>query len=223
MLPELLISDLAGTVMREEGAVIVAYEQALTSHGIFFTRDDLHARRGANKRAVFQELAARACAPEEASARAEQALATFEATLHSEYMHGPVQEIDGATAALRSLRARGIRLALTSGFPRDLVAVLVDRLGWRDCFDITLSAEDAVVGRPAPFLIYRAMMALDVRAVRRVAVVGDTVLDLEAGSNARAEWIIGVLSGAHDLPTLGATPHTHLVPSIAAVPDLFVA
>jgi phosphonatase-like hydrolase len=223
MLLELLVTDLAGTVMREEGAVIVAYERALTAYDIPYTLEDLHARRGASKRAVFRELALRARGPVEAVSLADRALATFEAELHHAYVRGPVQEIDGATEALRTLRARGIKLALTSGFTRDLVAVLVDRLGWRDCFDLTLGAEDAVMGRPAPFLIYRAMMELGVPSVGRVAVVGDTVLDLEAGTNARAEWIIGVLSGAHDLQTLGATPHTHLLPSIATVPALFVA
>lgn len=223
MVPDLLVTDLAGTVMREEGAVIAAYEQALTAHAIPFTRDDLHARRGASKRAVFQELAARAYAPGDATTLAGQALATFEAALHTEYVSGPVQEVAGATEALRLLRARGIKLALTSGFTRDLVDILVDRLGWRECFDLTLSSEDAPAGRPAPFLIFRAMIDLGVHAVRRVAVVGDTALDLQAGSNARAGWVIGVLSGAHDLETLGATAHTHLLPSIAAVPALFVS
>jgi len=52
-------------------------------------------------------------------------------------------------------------------------------------------------------------------------VVGDTPLDLQAASNARAGWVVGVLSGAHGLETLGATPHTHLLPSIAAMPRLF--
>jgi len=223
MVPDLLVTDLAGTVMREEGAVIAAYERALTAHAIPFTRDDLHARRGASKRAVFQELAARAHAPDEAKTLAVQALATFEAALHSEYVSGPVQEVEGATETLRLLRARGIKLALTSGFTRDLVDVLVDRLGWRDCFDLTLSSDDTPAGRPAPFLIFRAMIDLGVHAVSRVAVVGDTVLDLQAASNARAGWMIGVLSGAHDLETLGATAHTHLLPSIVAVPPLFAS
>jgi phosphoglycolate phosphatase-like HAD superfamily hydrolase len=70
-------------------------------------------------------------------------------------------------------------------------------------------------------MIYRPMMDLDVTDVGRVAVVGDTALDLQAGANARAGWVIGVLSGAHDLETLGATAHTHLVPSVACLPTLF--
>jgi hypothetical protein len=39
--------------------------------------------------------------------------------------------------------------------------------------------------------------------------------------NARAGWVIGVLSGAHRVETLGATPHTHLLPSVADLPRLF--
>ena len=38
---------------------------------------------------------------------------------------------------------------------------------------------------------------------RAVAVVGDTVSDLEAGRAAGAGAVVGVLSGAHDEATLG--------------------
>ena len=222
-LPDLLVTDFAGTTMREEGAVLVAYGRALEAEAIPFTPGDLAARRGASKRAVFRELAARAYPAAEVGPRAERALALFEETLRREYTAGPVNAVEGAEAALRALAARGVRLALTSGFDRALVDLLVERLGWRDLFGIVLAAEDAPQGRPAPYLIYRAMMALGVHDAGRVAVVGDTPLDLQSGTNARAGWVIGVLSGAHGLETLGATPHTHLLPSIASVPALFGA
>ena len=97
------------------------------------------------------------------------------------------------------------------------------RLNWWDLFEVTLASEDVPLGRPAPFMIYRAMIALGVADVRQVAVVGDTPLDLQSGMNAQAGWVIGVFSGAHDVETLGATPHTHLLPSVADLPMLFVA
>lgn len=220
VLPELVVSDFAGTTMKEEGAVLVAYRLALTEFDIPFSEDDLAARRGASKRAVFQELAARALAPERAGVVADQALAAFEAALHREYESGPVREIDGAGAAVAALRAAGVKVALTSGFERGVVDVLVRRLGWADLFDRVYASDDAPAGRPAPYLIYRAMMDLGVHDVARVAVVGDTPLDLQAASNARAGWVIGVLSGAHGIETLGATPHTHLLPSVAGLPKL---
>jgi phosphoglycolate phosphatase len=52
--------------------------------------------------------------------------------------------------------------------------------------------------------------------VRAVANVGDTALDLQAGSNAGLDWNIGVLSGAHDREPLPAAPHTHLIASVSA-------
>lgn len=221
MRPELVVTDFAGTTMREEGAVLVAYRRALTEFDIPFTEDDLAARRGASKKAVFRELAARAYPVADVAAVADRALATFEATLHTEYTTGPVLEIAGAAAAMERLKAAGVKVALTSGFDRGLVDLLVGRLGWETLFDLTLASSDVPQGRPAPYLIYRAMMDLGVADARRVAVVGDTPLDLEAGRNARAGWVIGVLSGAHGLETLGASPHTHLLLSIASLPSLF--
>jgi len=219
--PDLLVSDFAGTAMHESGAVLVAYRAALDQSDVPYTEADLAARRGANKRAVFEELAARRYPPAETPAVAARALATFEDSLRQEYETGPVVEVPGAGATFRRLRQAGVRLALSSGFERSLVTLLLRRLEWDDLFDVTLAGDDVPAGRPAPYLIYRSMMDTRVADVSRVAVVGDTPLDLQAGTNARAGWVIGVLSGAHGLETLGATPHTHLLPSIATLPDLF--
>jgi phosphonatase-like hydrolase len=220
MLPELVVSDFAGTAMKEEGTVLVAYRLALTAFDIPFTEDDLAARRGASKRAVFQELAARVRAPEDVNAIAGQALGVFEDALRREYESGPVREIEGAGEAVAAMRKAGIKVALTSGFERNVVDLLVRRLGWADLFDRVYASDDAPAGRPAPYQIYRSMIDLRVHDVGRVCVVGDTPLDLQAASNARAGWIVGVLSGAHGLERLGATPHTHLLPSIAGLPKL---
>jgi len=57
--------------------------------------------------------------------------------------------------------------------------------------------------------------------VRRVCAVGDTALDLQAGSNAGVGWNVGVLSGAHDRDTLASAPHTHLIPTIADLRGLW--
>jgi phosphoglycolate phosphatase len=56
----------------------------------------------------------------------------------------------------------------------------------------------------------------------RIAVVGDTRLDLEAAWNAGARWRVGVLTGAHDRATLAAAPHTHLLDSVRDLPSLWL-
>ena len=60
-------------------------------------------------------------------------------------------------------------------------------------------------------MIIGAMDRLGVADAGAVAVVGDTTSDLEAGTNAGARAVIGVLSGAHDRATLEAAPHTDLI------------
>jgi phosphonatase-like hydrolase len=221
MHPDLVIFDFAGTMLRDDGAVLAAYRRALTAHDIPFTEADLAARRGAAKRAVFRDLAGRPCRAATTDQLADLALADFESALREEYTSGEVAPIEGSESTARWLADKGARVALSSGFDRGLVELLVDRLGWGRLFDRVLAAEDAPAGRPAPYLIFRAMMDLGIHDVAHVAVVGDTPLDLEAGSNARAGWVVGVLSGAHGIETLGATRHTHLLPSVAHLPALF--
>ncbi len=50
-----------------------------------------------------------------------------------------------------------------------------------------------------------------------VAVVGDTVSDLEAGTAAGARAVIGVLSGAHDEATLAAAAHTAILTDVTGL------
>jgi phosphonatase-like hydrolase len=221
MQPQLLVADFAGTMFLEEGAVVAAYRQAFASFAIEASDADIAARRGASKRAVFEELAARTRPLDESREVAGQALAAFEAALRDEYTRGAVQEVPGAGETARVLRAAGMRVALASGFDRPLVDLLIDRLGWRDLFDLTIAGNDVAAGRPSPAIIHHAMLRLGVHDAGAVAIVGDTPLDLQAGMNARAGWVIGVLSGAHGVETLGATRHTHLLPSVAALPELF--
>jgi phosphonatase-like hydrolase len=220
-LPELVIFDFAGTCLRDDGAVLAAYRQALSSHDIPFSEADLAARRGAVKRAVFRELAGRPVPSPASDERADRALREFEATLRQEYTSGEVVPIEGAESTVRWLKERSVKVALSSGFDRGLVELLVGRLGWTSLFDRVLAAEDAPAGRPAPYLIFRAMMDLGVHDVARVAVVGDTPLDLAAGANSGASWVVGVLSGAHGAETMGPTRHTHLLASVASLPALF--
>ncbi len=221
MQPQLLVADFAGTMFLEEGAVVAAYRQAFAAFEIEADDADIAARRGASKRAVFEELAARTRPVDEAREVAGQALAAFETALRAEYSSGSVQEVPGAGAAARRLREAGLRVALASGFDRPLVDLLLDQLGWRNLFDLTIAGNDVAAGRPAPAIIHHAMARLAIHDVSTVAVVGDTPLDLQAGMNARAGWVIGVLSGAHGVETLGATRHTHLLASVAALPALF--
>jgi phosphonatase-like hydrolase len=218
--PLLVVTDLMGTTLRDDGAVLPAYRAAFAECAIPFTEEELATKRGAHKLTLFTEFAVRRYPGEEARKIAAAALDVFESQLRRFLASGGGVPIPGAEDAIGRLRAAGTKVALTSGFDRGLIADIVKHCGWGELFDAVVYPDEVPAGRPAPYLIFQAMQKTRVEPVARVAAIGDTILDLQAGANAGAGWVIGVLSGAADAAALGKTPHTHLLPSIADLPAL---
>jgi phosphonatase-like hydrolase len=218
--PRLVVTDLMGTTLRDDGAVLPAYRAAFAECAIPFTEEELATKRGAHKLSLFTEFAARRYSANEAAKRGAAALEVFEKQLRHFLAGGGGVPIAGAEDAITRLRKAGVKVALTSGFDRGLIADIVAHCGWGELFDAVVYPDEVPAGRPAPYLIFQAMQKTLVQPVAQVAAIGDTALDLQAGTNAGAGWVIGVLSGAHDAEVLGRTSHTHLLPSIAELPGL---
>ncbi len=125
--------------------------------------------------------------------------------------------------ALAALRAAGVKVALTTGFARDVADPLLATLGWQEgdeLVDVMVCVDEVAAGRPAPYLIFRAMERTGTQRVDRVLAAGDTVVDLEAGTNAGAAAVVGVGTGKLSLEDLAVHPHTHLIDSVADLPAL---
>ena len=69
-------------------------------------------------------------------------------------------------------------------------------------------------------MLFHAMEAARVDCVSQVVAVGDTPLDLQAGTNAGMRAVIGVLSGVGTRKTMEPEPHTDLLNSVAELPAL---
>jgi len=216
---DMVIFDLAGTTVEDRGEVPAAFSSALAAHGLGVSAEQLKTVRGSSKRDAILHLIPPG--PERLS-RAASVYASFREQLTRRYRSTGVHPVAGAAATFRSLRERGVRVAVNTGFDRETTALLLDVLGWSaGIFDAVVCGDDVTQGRPAPYLIFHAMEAAGATSVERVANVGDTVLDLHAGNNAGVGWNVGVLSGAHNRSMLQSVPHTHLLNSVAELPDLW--
>jgi phosphonatase-like hydrolase len=205
--------DMAGTTVRDDGAVEAAFTAALAAVGVAAgSREDERAQAvvretmGWSKADVFAVL----LEPAAALRATEEFAASYEAFVAA----GGVAEIPGALGVLRNLRDRGVKVCLTTGFAPSTRDALLDALGWRAEIDLALSPADVGRGRPAPDMVLAAMARLGVTEPLAVVVVGDTVSDLEAGTAASAGAVVGVLSGAHDEATLEAAPHTAIIADV---------
>jgi len=219
ILPELVVFDLAGTTVEDRGQVPEAFEAALAAHGLAVSPDDLAAVRGSSKREAIASLVP---AGADHASRSAAVYDAFRRELGARYAATGVHAVAGAADAFRWLKERRVRIAFDTGFDRQITALLLDRLGWQTGIaDAIVCGDDVARGRPAPDLILQAMQRTGTADAARVANVGDTTLDLQAGHAARVRWNVGVLSGAHTRARLESQPHTHLLDSVAALPSLF--
>jgi len=220
--PELVVLDMAGTTIDEGLAVYRVLEETVIAHGGTPTEADIAKWHGSAKHEALRAL----LTPKGEEPLGDEVLTPivedFRARLSAAYAERPPVALPGVREALADLRAAGIRVALNTGFDRDVVTSLLSALGWEGntVADAVVCGSDVPSGRPAPFMIYRAMEQLDVQDISRVLVAGDTPRDLEAGTNSGAGWVVGVLSGASDKEELSAHQHTHLLPSVADIPGL---
>jgi phosphonatase-like hydrolase len=223
--PALVVFDLGGTTIRDNGDVPAAFVEALAAAKLHVEAGEIDGWRGASKREVIRRLVTERRS--DLSSEAQETLASsvygeFRTVLAARLRQAPDLSIPGVTGAFERLQAAGIRVALNSGFDRDILDLILSIVAWPSgLLDAIVCGDDVAEGRPAPHMIFRSMALTGVTDAHRVAVVGDTRLDLEAGLNAGARYRIGVLGGAHDRATLERAPHTHILPSAAAVPDLW--
>ncbi|HEY5491355.1 MAG TPA: phosphonatase-like hydrolase [Gemmatimonadaceae bacterium] len=212
---ELVIFDMAGTTVRDDGQVPAAFTAALAEYGVTVGPEAIRALRGASKREAIRGLLPAGAAQ---AGLTERAYECFRDHLARRFAD-TAQAVPGACDVIARLRSRGIRVALNTGFDRDTTRMLVAALGWdAGTVDAIVCGDDVPQGRPAPYMIFRCMEATGALNVGRVANVGDTVLDLRAGHNAAVRFNVGVLTGAHGRDLLAAEPHTHLLASVADLP-----
>ncbi|MBY0689233.1 HAD family hydrolase [Microbacterium marinilacus] len=201
---ELVVLDMAGTTVRDDGVVERAFQRAQERTGVVagltpdealqYVRDTM----GQSKLEVFTHLAGGD------RARAEEATAAFERAYAELIVEEGVEPVPGARELLVDLRDAGVAVILTTGFAPVTRDAILDALGWRDLVDDALSPVDAGRGRPAPDLVLLAALRARVSSVAAIAVAGDTASDIGSGLSAGAGLVVGVLSGAHDRATLEA-------------------
>jgi phosphonatase-like hydrolase len=217
---ELVVLDMAGTTVRDDGVVERAFERAANETGVAERMpwaealDYVRRTMGQSKIDVFTHLAGGD------TARAVDATAAFERAYADLIAEEGVEPIAGARQTLEQLRAAGLSVVLTTGFAPTTRDAILDGLGWRALVDAALSPVDVGRGRPAPDLVLTAVIRSQASSVASVVVVGDTTSDVASGRAAGAGLVVGVLTGAHDRAALTAAGADAVIDDVSALPAL---
>lgn len=221
---ELAALDMAGTTIDDYGMVYTALQQAVEETGAPVAPASLQLWMGADKVSAItalMELGGQEPAPDRVAA----AFGRFRTILDDGYRAKPPVALPGVPEAIATLRARGIKVALTTGFDDGVARPLLDMLGWSvgsgaECtVDALVTTSDVAAGRPAPYMIHRAMERTGVVSVAAVLAAGDTAVDVQAGRNAGAVSV-GVLTGKLTRELLAGLPCDHVVDGVADIPGL---
>ncbi|MFD7717187.1 HAD family hydrolase [Streptomyces sp. NPDC059814] len=213
---------MAGTTVADGGLVEQAFSAAAERLGVrpgsadhAEKLDYVRATMGESKITVFRHLFG-------AEALAQQANAAFEEAYGELVDGGLIAPVPGAREAVERLRAEGRTVVLSTGFARTTQDAILTALGWQDLVELTLCPADAGGrGRPYPDMVLAALLRTGaVDDVRRIVVAGDTSYDMLSGVRSGAGIVAGVLTGAHDTDRLTRSGATHVLGSVAELPDL---
>jgi phosphonatase-like hydrolase len=221
----LVIFDIGGTIIEDHGEVVASFCAALAANGLPASEAEIKELKGSSKRDVIKKFVERQWGNVDAGNedRIRKAYGDFRTELENRFSNGGVKPIPGAESAFAWLKAHDIVCATTTGFYRSVTDRILDAAGWRAKFAANICSDDVKVGRPSPYMIFHAMEASGIDNVRHVLNVGDTPLDIQAGTRAGVLGVIGVLSGVHKEARLSQECPSYLIPSVADMPSLIEA
>jgi phosphonoacetaldehyde hydrolase len=217
----LVVADLAGTTVDfGSSAPAGVFVSLFARHGVSVSDAEARGPMGTAKR---DHIAALAALPAVAAAwRAKHSAEFTEADLDRLYAEFiPLQLevlpnfgdlVPGTAEAAAALRRAGVKVAVTTGYDTAMMRIVLDDAA-RQGFvpDAAVCASDVAAGRPAPWMIYRAMEACGIWPPRAVVAVGDTIADVEAAVNAGV-WAVGVTATGNMLG-LSRAEHDALAPA----------
>lgn len=231
MLPiQLVIFDMAGTTVRDQREVEDCFYDAATTTGLEASRSRINAMHGIPKKIVIETLWEEAIGRDhpDFQANADKTFAAFKEILENHYRTHPVVPAEGALEVFAWLKSQGIKIALNTGFYREVVDILLDRLGWNEGLDdqymngevIDLSitpTETNGKGRPFPDMIFKAMELLGIEDPKTVVKIGDTPADLQEGKLAGVGLNLAVTNGTHTAEELAVWENDGLLENTGAL------
>jgi HAD superfamily hydrolase (TIGR01509 family) len=169
-----VIFDCDGTLVDSEPLARTAWERALLPYGYALTDADAEASVGLPYARVHAYFATRAPLPD-----ADAFWGEFTGELFG-LIDASLVVFDDAVAAVRSLRSRGVPVAVASSSPRERLSRTLSRAGLSEAFDVVVSGDEVEHGKPAPDMFLLAASRLGVEPGACV-VIEDSPPGVQAG------------------------------------------
>lgn len=191
---KLLVFDMAGTTIDEGGIVYKTLYDTIKTYNTDIQENDIKRWYGSNKYEVLDNYV------KDPVVNKDIIYQTFNDNLKERYFYSDnIKLINNNLPILfNSLRETGIKIALNTGYNRDIQEKIIEKLYMKEFIDDYISSEDVKAGRPKPYMIEALRERNKIEKPKEVLKFGDTENDILEGVNAGCGLSIGVLSGALD-------------------------
>ena len=194
----LVVFDMAGTTVNENNIVYKTLQKAINNAGYSLSLEFVlkHAAGKEKKQAIIDILEQD---NEVNEVLVDTVFNDFKGLLSTAYKEMEISTYPGTTELFSLLRRNKVKVALNTGYDLKTARQLVSKLNWSSGveFDLLVTASDVERGRPEPEMIFLAMEKLGVTDSKLVVKIGDSIIDVEEGKNAKCGLSIGVTTGAH--------------------------
>jgi phosphonatase-like hydrolase len=223
---KLAVFDIAGTTIKDNSNVAGSFQHAFLQHGF----ENVTLAEANEKMGYPKPLAIQAILSNHVKDKSTITLDLIDA-IHEDfvqnmidyYRHTPgIEPMDDAEETFSSLRKKGIKIGLDTGFSRDITDVILERVGWLNSpwIDITVCSDEVERGRPYPDMIKVMMDRFGISDPKEVIKIGDTEVDVNEGHNTGCLMSIAVTTGAFSEEELLKHHPTHIVHSLTEILDL---
>ena len=213
----LAVFDIAGTTVSDPGFVAQAFVGAMNAAGHPVEHEACRPLMGYPKPLAIARLL---------GVQANDALV---AAIHADFVQRMlvcyrdwpgIEPLAGAESVFALLRARGLKVALNTGFSRDIADAIVERLGWADRIDAVIASDEVPQGRPAPYMLRSLMQRFGIDDPAQVVKLGDTEVDIGEGRNAQAGLVVAITTGAFTRAELEAHAPDRIIDRLFELPAL---
>jgi phosphonoacetaldehyde hydrolase len=188
-----VILDWAGTTVDYGSrAPSLAFRQVFDFEGVAITDAEARLPMGMSKRdhiaaittmprvaKAWKELFGREVATEDI----ERMYLRF-APLQKELLARHSDVIPGIVEAIRQCRQRGLKIGSTTGYSRELMAIVAPLAAAQGYVpDVIVCSDDVSEGRPSPHMNIRAAELLGIDSLSDIIVIDDTEIGCQAGKN----------------------------------------
>jgi len=222
---QLAVFDIAGTTVKDKGNVSVAFMKAFKEYDLEVPKEAVVKVMGFRKKDAIRMLLEKSTttSPGNNDELIEKIHDAFTRNIISAYETDPeLKPMPQAEEIFATLKQRGIKIALNTGFTRAITNTILQRLQWEQlpAIDMVICSDEVPQGRPFPYMIHSIMLQMDVTDSRAVVKIGDTKVDIEEGRNAGCGMVVSVTTGAYTRNELEVYRPDHIIDSLEELPAL---